>query len=52
MTSGLLQQEALAQEKGILHYKKKCLAIVLAVKHFQVYLIGKPFVIQTDHRAL
>ena len=32
--------------------EKECLATVLAVKHFQVYLIAKPFVIHTDHRAL
>ena len=32
--------------------EKEFLAIVLAVIHFKVYLLGKPFVIQTDHRAL
>ena len=32
--------------------EKECLAIKLAVNAFQVYLLGKPFVIQTDHRTL
>uniref|UniRef100_A0A1X7T9B5 Reverse transcriptase RNase H-like domain-containing protein n=1 Tax=Amphimedon queenslandica TaxID=400682 RepID=A0A1X7T9B5_AMPQE len=32
--------------------EKECLAIILAVKHFKAYLLGRPFVIQTDHRAL
>ena len=33
-------------------YKKECLAFVCALKHFRVYLLGKPFVARTDHRAL
>ena len=32
--------------------EKECLAIKLAVDAFQVYLLGRPFVIQTDHRTL
>ena len=32
--------------------EKKCLAINLRVKAFKAYLLGKPFTIQTDHRAL
>jgi phospholipid-translocating ATPase len=28
------------------------LAVVEAVDHFAVYLIGKPFTIETDHKAL
>ena len=32
--------------------EKKCLAIKLATQAFQVYLLGRPFVIQTNHRAL
>ena len=32
--------------------EKECLAIKLSIQAFQVYLIGRPFVIQTDHRAL
>ena len=29
--------------------KKECLAIKLAVAAFRVYLLGRSFVIQTDH---
>ena len=32
--------------------EKECLAIKLAVKAFQMYLLGWPFIIQTDHRTL
>ena len=32
--------------------KKECLAIKLAVKAFQIYLLGHPFIIQTDHQTL
>ena len=32
--------------------EKECLAIVAAMKHFAVYLLGKKFVVQTDHQAL
>ena len=45
-------RKLLPREKAYSTVEKECLAVVLAVKHFQVYLIGKPFVIQTDHRAL
>jgi len=32
--------------------ERECLAIVWAVSKLQVYLYGKPFVLQTDHRPL
>ena len=32
--------------------ERECLALVWAVKKFQVYLYGKPFVLQTDHQPL
>ena len=32
--------------------KKRCLAIKLEVEAFQVYLLGRDFMIQTDHRSL
>ena len=32
--------------------KRECLAINLATSAFRVYLLGKPFVIETDHRSL
>ena len=30
----------------------KCLAIVRSIQHFGVYLVGKPFTVETDHKAL
>ena len=32
--------------------EQECLAVVLGIKAFETYLLGRPFVIQTDHRAL
>ena len=32
--------------------EKECLAVVAALKHFEVHLIGQEFTIVTDHRAL
>lgn len=32
--------------------EKECLAIRLGVQAFRVYLLGRPFTIQTDHRSL
>ena len=32
--------------------QKECLVIKLATHAFRVYLLGKPFLIQTDHRSL
>ena len=32
--------------------ERECLAIKLATQALRVYLLGKPFIVQTDHRAL
>ena len=32
--------------------EQECLAIKLGIKAFSVYLMGKPFSVQTDHRVL
>ena len=40
------------REKNYSTVEKECLAIVLAVKAFSTYLLGKPFLLQTDNRAL
>ena len=45
-------RKLLPRERAYSTIGKECLALVLAVKQFKVYLLGKPFVIQTDHKAL
>ena len=45
-------RKLLDREKRYSVIEQECLAIVLGIKAFEVYLIGKPFVLQTDHRAL
>ena len=45
-------RKLLPREERYSTIEKECLAIKLAVQAFRVYLLGKPFTIQTDHRAL
>ena len=45
-------KKLLPRERAYSTIEKECLAIILAVKHFKAYLLGRPFMIQTDHRAL
>ena len=33
-------------------YEKEFLALVSAVKRWRLYLLGKPFIIKTDHQSL
>ena len=32
--------------------ERECLAVVWGVRKFQLYLYGRPFVLQTDHQPL
>ena len=45
-------RKLLPREENYSTIEKECLAIKLAVQAFRVYLLGRQFTIQTDHRAL
>ena len=45
-------RKLLDRERKYSTVEQECLAIVAGIKAFGIYLIGKPFVLQTDHRAL
>ena len=45
-------RKLLPRERNYSVVEKECLAVVLGIRAFETYLLGKPFVIQTDHRAL
>ena len=45
-------RKLLPREERYSTVEKECLAIVLGAKSFRVYLLGRPFKVQTDHRAL
>ena len=45
-------RKLLPREQRYSTVEQECLAIKLGVQAFSVYLLGRPFRIQTDHRAL
>ena len=45
-------RKLLPREERYSTVEKECLAIKLGVEAFRVYLLGRKFVIQTDHRSL
>ena len=45
-------RKLLPREERYSTVKRECLAIKFACYSFRVYLLGRPFTIQTDHRAL
>ena len=45
-------RKLLPREERYATVEKECLAIKLAIHAFRVYLLGRPFVVQTDHRSL
>ena len=45
-------KKLLPREEKYSTIEKECLAIKLAVQAFRVYLLGRCFLVQTDHRAL
>ena len=42
----------LPREERYSTIEKECLAIKLGIEAFRVYLLGRPFTIETDHRSL
>ena len=49
---GYFSRKLLPREERYSTIEKECLAIKRGVEAFSVYLVGRDFVIQTDHRAL
>ena len=45
-------RKLLPREEKYSTIEKECLTICLGVQAFCVYLLGRPFTIQTDHRSL
>ena len=45
-------RKLLPREERYSTVEQECLAIKLAVQAFRYYLLGRPFMIQTDHRSL
>ncbi|XP_065901363.1 uncharacterized protein [Dysidea avara] len=45
-------KKLLPREQRFSTVEKECLAVKLGIEAFEVYLLGRQFVIQTDHRAL
>ena len=49
---GYFSRKLLPREARYATIEKECLAIKLGVQAFRVYLLGRTFVVQTDHRSL
>ena len=45
-------RKLLSREERYSTVEKECLAIKLGIEAFKVYLLGRHFIVQTDHRAL
>ena len=40
------------EQRNYSTFERECLAIICALEHFRVYLLGRKFRLRTDHRAL
>ena len=49
---GYFSRKLLPREERYATVEKECLAIKLGIEAFRVYLLGRPFIVQTDHRSL
>ena len=45
-------KKLLSPQQNYSTFERECLAVVAAVTHFRVYLLARPFVLRTDHKAL
>ena len=45
-------RKLLDRERNYSTIEKECLAVLLGIKAFETYLMGHPFILQTDNRAL
>ena len=45
-------KKLLSPQQNYSTFERECLSIVAAVTHFRVYLLARPFVLRTDHKAL
>ena len=41
-----------APQQNYSTFERECLAVVAAAQHFRIYLLGCPFILRTDHKAL
>lgn len=45
-------KKLLARERNYSTIERECLALIFAIKKFEMYLYGKEFILHTDHRPL
>ena len=50
--TAFFSKKLLSRKEKFSTIEKECLAIKLACRSFRVYLLGRPYLIQTDHHAL
>lgn len=49
---GLSSRALSLSERNYIAYELEMYAVVRAKEHFRIYLLGRPFLLRTDHMAL